>query len=73
MGGCVKLSSDRKLRLRLVLKWKTQLEVATCFSGCDIKLNRGSLHEGFKVATKCKLKNQREVATNHSGRDLKKC
>ena len=73
MEGCVKLSRDRKLRLRLVLKWETQLKVATCFSGCDMKLNWESLHGGFEVETKCKLKNQREVATNHSSRDLKKC
>ena len=28
---------------------------------------KGLYKEGFQVATKCKLKKQREVATNHSG------
>ena len=30
---------------------------------------KGLYMEGFQVATKCKLKKQREVATNHSGRN----
>ena len=30
---------------------------------------KGLYIEGFQVATKCKLKKQREVATNHLGRN----
>ena len=59
--------------------FKEESEVATPNednTGRDINLRprhetktKGLYMEGFQVATKCKLKKQREVTTNHSGRN----
>ena len=69
----------QKEHSRKNLRSRHQSEVATPNednAGRNINLRsrhetktKGLYMKGFQVATKCKLKKQREVATNHSGRN----
>ena len=69
----------QKEHSRKNLRLRHQFEVATPNedkAGRNINLRsrhetktKGLYMEGFQVATKCKLKKQREVTTNHLGRN----